>query len=241
MDSDAGAYPYPPEQGGHHLILVIFLVLALAAILAAGAAMGLYAARQRGEMQRAAIRKAIYKAVRKALDAALQARGPELVIAARRLIKVTTTHLGPLFAAGKPMSGPIDLINRALNGKIMDTAKPGTPPPQPVHAPSASHPGPQGVSASKDASTVVITPPATITNIHLGGRGPEAKPEAPAKPAERDMTVPEQLEELGKAVEALNRAWQEDAVDAFLAAAQKALLDVRPVDDHDDHGGGHGH
>ena len=55
------------------------------------------------------------------------------------------------------------------------------------------------------------------------------------------MTVPEQLEELGKAVEALNRAWQQDTVDAFLAAAQKALLDVKPVDDRDDHKEDHGH
>jgi hypothetical protein len=235
MDSDTGAYPYPPDQGGHHAVLVFILVVVLAAILAAGAVLGMYLSRQNEAAQRATIRKSIYKSVRKALDKALQARGPELVIAARQLMKVTTQHLGPLFGAGRPISGPIDLINRALNGKIMDTAKPAPPAPQPVTHAASTH-------AQEQGKTTVVTP-SVITNINVtpNGHGADGKHEAPPKPTERDMTVPEQLEELGKAVEALNRAWQPDAVDAFLAAAQKALLDAKPVEEKDDHGGGHGH
>jgi len=235
MDSDTSGYPYPPDGGGHHGVLMFVVVVLLAAVLAAGAALGMYLSRQREAVQRAAIRRSIYKAVRKQLDKALQARGPELVIACRQLMKVTTTHLGPLFGAGRPMSGPIDLINRALNGKITDTAKPAPPPtPQPVTHAASTH-------AQEQGKTTVITP-SVVTNINVTpAQDSHGKPDAPPKPAERDMTVPEQLEELGKAVEALNRAWQEDAVDAFLAAAQKALLDAKPADDHDDHGGGHGH
>jgi len=234
MDSDAGGYPSPPEAGGHDAVLMFIAVVVLAAILAAGAALGMYLSKQRDAAQRAALRKSIYKSVRKALDKALHARGPELVIACRHLIKVTTLHLGPLFAAGRPMSGPIDMISRALNGKIMDTAKPAPPPPPVTHA-ASTHTQEQG-------KTTVVTP-SVITNINVtpGGHDSHGKPDAPPKPAERDMTVPEQHEELGKAVEALNRAWQPDTVDAFLIAAQKALLDAKPIEDRDDHGGGHGH
>ena len=235
MDSDAAAYPYPPE-GGHHLVLAFIVVLVLAAVLAAGAGMGLYAAKQREDAKRKAIRKSIYKAVRKALDKALHARGPELVIACRHLMKVTALHLGPMFGAGRPISGPIDQITRALNGKIMDAAKPAPPAatPQPAHA-ASTH-------AQEQGKTTVITP-SVVTNINVtpNGHDGHGKTDAPPKPTERDMTVPEQHDELGKAVEALNRVWQEDTIDAFLAAAQKALLDVKPVDDKDDHKDDHGH
>ena len=159
MDPDAGGYPNPPEAGGHHAVLVFVLVVVLAAILAAGAALGVYLSRQNEAAQRAAIRKSIYKAVRKQLDKALQARGPELVIACRQLLKVTTLYLGPLFTAGKPMSGPIDLINRALNGKITDTAKPAPPAPTPVTHAASTHTKEQG-------STTVVTP-SVITNINV--------------------------------------------------------------------------
>jgi hypothetical protein len=234
MDPDAGGYPNPPEAGGHSGFLIFVAVVVLAAILAAGAALGMYLAQQNQAVQRAALRKAIYKSVRKALDRALQARGPELVIACRHLIKVATLHLGPLFAAGKPMSGPIDLINRALNGRITDAAKPAPPAPQPVTHAASTH-------AQEQGKTTVVTP-SVITNINVtpNGHDGQGKPDAPPKPAERDMTVPEQLEELGKAVEALNRAWQADTVDAFLAAAQKALLDAKPIEEKDDHRDGHG-
>ena len=236
MDPDAGGYPNPPEAGDHHAVLMFVVVVLLAAVLAAGAALGLYIAKQQQAGQRAAIRKSIYKAIRKQLDKALQARGPELVIACRQLLKVTNLHLGPLFTAGRPMSGPIDLINRALNGKIMDTAKPAPPPaPQPVTHAASTH-------AHEQGKTTVVTP-SVITNINVtpNGHDGHGKADAPPKPAERDMTVPEQLEELGKAVEALNRAWQQDTVETFLAAAQTALLDAKPVDDHDDHKDDHGH
>ncbi len=86
----------------------------------------------------------------------------------------------------------------------------------------------------------MITPPATITNINLGGHDRDHKPEPPPpppKPGERDMTLPEQLEALTRAIEALDRAWQPEKVDPFLEAAQNALLRVDRDTDagHDAH------
>jgi hypothetical protein len=239
MDSDTGAYPYPPDGGGHHGVLMFVVVVLLAAILAAGAALGMYLARQGEAARRKAIRQSIFDAVRKPLERAVHAKGtggPEVIIAARELVEVMTIYLGPLFVAGRPISGSIDQINRALKGKIMDAAKSAPPPPPPQPTLAAS-------TTSKEQGTTTVITPSVVTNINVtpNGQDQHGKPEAPPKPVERDMTVPEQINEVGKAVESLNQFWKFATVDAFLDAAQKALLDVRPVETKDDHGGGHGH
>ncbi len=213
MDSDVGGYPYPPEPGGHHLLLFIILILVLLAFTGGGGGLGHYLASRRDARRRAAARKAIHKAVRRAIDKALKAREAELPMAARDLMKTASLYLGPMAEAGKPSFSAIDSVNKALAGRITDKPKPLEPEAKP---------------APKEAgSTVVFTP---SVNITLGGA---PKPEPP-KPAERDMTVPEQRAELTKAIEAFDRAWQPDKVEAFLSAAQTALLDVR--DDIDDQG-----
>ena len=219
MDSDVGGYPYPPEPGGHHLALFIILILLLLVFTGGGGGLGHYVAGRRDAVRRAAARKAIYKAVRRAIDKALMAREAELPMAARELMKTASVYLGPMAETGKPSFSAIDSVNKALAGRITDKPKP----PEPDAKPGAKEP----------ASTVVFTP---SVSINLGG-APELaiKPAPePPKPVERDMTVPEQRAELTKAIEAFDRAWQPDKVEAFLAAAQTALLDVR--DDLDDHG-----
>jgi len=217
MESDVGGYPYPSEPGGHHLVLFIILILVLLAFTGGGGGLGHYVAGRRDALRRAAARKAIYKAVRRAIDKALKAREAELPMAARELMKTASLYLGPMAEAGKPSFSAIDSVNKALAGRITDKPKP----------PESE------VKAAKEAgSTVVFTP---SVSINLGGGEPASKPAPePPKSVERDMTVPEQRAELTKAIEAFDRAWQEDRVEAFLAAAQTALLDVR--EDIDDHG-----
>ena len=225
MDSDVGGYPYPPEPGGHHLALFIILILVLLAFTGGGGGLGHYVAGRRDELRRAVARKAIYKAVRRAIDKALKAREAELPMAGRDLMKAASLYLGPMAEAGKPSFSAIDSVNKALAGRITDKPKP--PEPSPEAKPAAKEAG----------STVVFTPSFSIT---LGGAlepATKSTPEPP-KPVERDMTVPEQRAELTKAIEAFDRAWQPDKVEAFLAAAQTALLDVR--DDIDDQGTGEG-
>ncbi len=221
MDSDVGGYPYPPEPGGHHLALFIILILVLLAFTGGGGGLGHYVAGRRDELRRAAARKAIYKAVRHAIDKALKAREAELPMAARELMKTASFYLGPMADTGKPSFSAIDSVNKALAGRITDKPKPPELPPE-------------AKPAGKEAgSTVVFTPSVSIS---LGGahdRGHKLASEPP-KPVERDMTVPEQRVELTKAIEAFDRAWQPEKVEAFLAAAQTALLDVR--DDIDDQG-----
>jgi len=218
MDSDVGGYPYPPEPGGHHLVLFIILVLVLLAFTGGGGGLGHYVAGRRDAVRRAAARKAIYKAVRRAIDKALMAREAELPMAARDLMKTASLCLGPMAEAGKPSFSAIESVNRALAGKITDKPKP---------------PEPEVKLAKEAGSTVVFTP---SVSFNLGGaHEPASKPASePPKPTERDMTVPEQRAELTKAIEAFDRAWRPEQVEAFLAAAQAALLDVR--DEIDDHG-----
>jgi len=236
MDSDTGAYPYPPEAGGHHAVLIFALFVGVLVILAVGAAIGWYAARQVQAARRMTVRKTIYDAVRKPLDKAVHAKGtggPEVIIASRELAEVLTRQLGPLFAAGRPISGPIDQINRALKGKMPDTAKPAAPLPQATHTASTT--------SKEQGSTTVITP-SVVTNINVtpGGQDANGKSDA-SKPGERDMTVPEQINELGKAVESLNQTWKFATIDALLTAALDTLLEVKPVEDKEDRKDGHGH
>jgi len=223
MDPDAGGY-YPPDGGGHHLGVFIVLLLIVLAIASASGWGGHRLAGSTHESRRATARKAIYKAIRRAIDKALKARDAELLIAARDLMRVTSQRLGPLADGGRPVFAAIDQVNKAMAGKITD--KPKGPDPAPAHA--------ETKPAEKEAGgTVVFTP---SLNIHLGGaHAPAHKPGPPEKPAERDMTVPEQLAELAKAVNAFDRAWQEDKVEAFLLAAQDALLDVGREDDEGHH------
>jgi hypothetical protein len=241
MDSDAGGYPNPPEAGGHHGLLMFVLVVALAAILAAGAALGMYLAKQRDAGQRANVRKSIYKVVRRAIDKALQARGPELLLAAATLVKVLTRHLSPFLGLGKPIFSAIEAVERALSGKAPGPPKaPGAPSATPASSTASSTP-----SISKEGSTVVVTP-SVVTNINLvSGSGSDGKSVAaqPPPPAMHDMTLPEQFDALTKAIDALDRAWQPEKVDAFLLAAQTALLEVHRDDDdlHEVRGGRDSH
>jgi hypothetical protein len=236
MDSDAGGY-YPPDAGGHLILPFILLLLILFVIGGGGGWAGHYTASRGHESRRAAARRAIFKAVRRAIDKALKARDAELAIAARDLMKVTAQRLGPLADAGRPVFSAMDAVNKALAGKIMDTPK--VPPPPPPKPPA---PAEEKTTESASGGTVLYKP---SLNFNFGGaneseRKPDPPPAPPPKPVERDMTVPEQRAELTKAIEAFDRAWQADKVEAFLAAAQAALLDVDGPDDHadDDHGRG---
>jgi len=234
MDSDTGYYPYPPE-GGHHLLAWVAIIVLVLVFLSGGFGGGMFTTRRLHGGEREAARRTIYKAVRRAIDKALQARGPELIIEARKLIKVTNQYLGPFLSMGKPVFSSVEAIDRALIGRTPDVPKPGAPAPAPPPQPAAT---PQVATASKEGSTVFITPPTTITNIHLGGPEPKAEPPPPPpKPGDRDMTLPEQLEALTKAIESLDRAWQPEKIGPFLEAAQNALLRIdRDVDaGHGDH------
>ena len=227
MDSDQGYYPYPSDGGGHHLLALVAIIVLVLIFLSGGFGGGMFTTRRMHGGEREAARRTIYKAVRRAIDKALQARGPEMIIAARHLTKVTNEYLGPFIALGKPAFSSIEAIDKALVGRTPDIPKPGEP--HPTHHHAAPVPVPQSASAIQDGSTVFITPPATITNIHLGRHGPDHKaepPPPPPKPGERDMSLPEQLAALTKAVESLDRAWQPEKVEPFLEAAQNALLRV---------------
>jgi len=216
MESDAGSYFYPSEPGWHNAAALIIVLLLILAATGGGGWMGHGYASRRHQDRRAAARRAIYKSVRRAINQALKARDAGLATAAQDLVRVTTQRLGPLAETGKPILAAIDSVNKALAGRIIDPPKPPPPPPA----------TPETASATKEESggTMVFTPQVNIT---LGAREPERKPEpppAPPKPIERDMTVPEQRAELTKAIEAFDRAWQEDKVEAFLSAMQDALL-----------------
>ncbi len=224
MDPDSGGY-YPPDGGGHHAGLVIFIVLVLLVALGTGMMIGVYIARQQQAARRAASRRVIFEEVEKALKKALEKREEELMSAAKELIRVIMERLGPFVALGGPIFADIAALNKALTGKTSE------PPPHGDHG-KADH-GHEAAEAStaaaKVGSTVVLTPNVT-THIHLGGEADKKKDDhaPPEKPKERDMTLPQVYEAVGKAVEKFRNDWQREKVDTFLIAAQKALLEARP-------------
>ena len=243
MDSDAGSYGYPPDGGGggHHGGLIILLLFILLAIASASGWGGHWFARSGHDSRRAAARKAIYKSIRKALNKALHARGAEQVIAATLLAKVVTERLRPFVQTGKPIFGAVGGIDKALSGKTPDIGGHGHD-----GGDGHGHGGDHGSAAATikaerpSASTLVVTPN-VITNIHVGGE-PDKKSEPEKKkdehgdkPKERPMTIPEQYAAVGKAVEDFDKAWQERDVEAFLKAAQEALLDDTSEPEADDH------
>ena len=240
MDLDAGSYGYPPDGGGggHHVGVIIVLLLVLLAIAGASGWGGHWFARSSHDSRRAAARKAIYKSIRSALNKALHARGAEQVIAATVLSKVVTERLRPFLLTGRPIFGAVGGIEKALSGKTPDTGAHGHGEGGHGDGHGADHGAATAKAERAGPSTVVVTP---NVNILLGAE-PEKKPEAEKKkdehaekPKERPMTIPEQYAAVGKAVEDFDKAWQEREVDAFLKAAQEALLDFTPEPEADDH------
>jgi len=230
MDSDAGGY-YPPDGGGHHagLVIVVLLVLLLAA--GAGMALGVYLARQQMAARRASSRKVIFEEVNKALKTALEQREEELLRAAKELIRVIMDQLGPFVLLGGPIFADIGALNKALSGKTSELLPHGD---HGAHAADGGkadhgHAAETSTSAAKVGSTLVLTPNVT-THIHVGGEAEKKKDDhAPAeKPKDRDMTMPQVYEAVGKAVEKFRNDWQKDKVETFLIAAQKALLEAKP-------------
>ncbi len=230
MDSDAGGYVYPPEGGGHHAGLIIIVLIVLTLALGAGAMLGAYMARQQAASRRALSRKVIFDDVNKALKKALEKREDELLGAAKDLIKVIMDRLGPFVLLGGPIFADIAALNKALSGKTAEPAGHG-------HGDHGAH-GDHGhdkaessTSAAKVGSTLVLTPNVT-THIHVGGEADKKKDghAPPEKPKDRDMTMPEVYEAVGKAVEKFKNDWQREKVETFLTAAQKALLEAKPRD-----------
>jgi len=229
MDQDAGGY-YPPDGGGPHAGLIIVALLVLLLILGAGAMLGTYMAAQREAARRATSRRVIFEAVDKALKKALEKREEELMSAAKELIKVIMERLGPFVLLGGPIFADIAALNKALSGKTSEPLPHGEHGEHAVHGGKADHGhGAAETSAAKVGSTLVLTPNVT-THIHVGGEAEKKKDDhAPAeKPKDRDMTMPQVYEAVGKAVDKFRNDWQKDKVETFLLAAQKALLEARP-------------
>ncbi len=174
----------------------------------------------------------IYFGVQVVLNAALSAHGADTLNAAHRLVSAIRHYLGPVLELIDGGKNSLDRLEKALKGKVKDTATdPGGAGPRVILLPA----GAAGASAEAVSTKGVSVATATVEGA--GGYHLLVTPPPPGviksagedKPKERDATTEEHIRAVRDAIEAFALYWQRDAIERKLRLAQEALLISRAI------------
>jgi hypothetical protein len=201
--------------------------LSIALLVCLGLVVSLNAARTALEDQRRCAPGIIYFGVQAALTAALSAHGADSLNAAHRLVSAIRHYLGPVLDLTDGAKSALDRLEKALKGKVKDTAADlGGGGPRVILVPAG------GSGASAEAVSTAGVSVATATVEGAGGYHVVVTPPPPGaikpagddKPKERDATTEEHIRAVRDAIEVFALYWQRDAIERKLRLAQEALL-----------------